>query len=320
MFISATFQDVIEAHPAYSCLQPSFTSAPVIMESPHHSDHLPEGFRFDCDPIHIMRQVDWHIGRMISPLVEMGLPVLRNVIHRGLIDLNRGLDSVHPDHVKGPITRLKPNPKDTYAANGLGLVRTQAYFGSDVRVRNELPTEDEILSLIEAYWQPYHDKLRALRQANQERFGQSVHVTCHSFPMANMREKDELGDFSFFIGTRDDTSCDPTVKWAVIEALTAEGFKVADNHVLRGVELTRAHGNPEKGQHSIQIEAVREHYMDLETFQPHQGFHRIQRGFEIIALTLKDLTLSPRQKPAPSSVSERHPLQPDQLHAPRPGE
>ena len=294
-------------HPAYICETPVIQAGPLIFESPHHSIFFPPDFQLACEPVHVLRQSDRHVDSIFQGAKNVGFPFLGTRIARSYIDFNRATNSVHPDHTAGELTRLIPAEGDFYAAAGLGLVRTRAYFGRDIRVTDEMPTEDEILRRISEYWEPYHNKLADLISGNMTAYGTSCHVTCHSFPMQYMKEKDELGDHTFFIGTSDGKTASDDVKRRVIDILEDQGFKVADNYVLKGVELVKRHGKPEQNQHSVQIEIVREAYMDNDTCEPHEGIERVSAAMTHLARELNDF-----MKDRPQTQPASEPEEPDQ--------
>ena len=303
-------------HPAYVCHVPERLSAPVIFESPHHSTFFPEDFHLACDESHVHRQADLHVDKIFSDTLGAGFPFLGTRVARSYIDFNRATNSVHPDHVTGELSRITPAEGDFYAKAGLGLVRTRAYFGRDIPVTDTPPTEDEILRRIDAYWMPYHAQLAALIDQNIAAFGQSCHVTCHSFPMEFMKEKDVLGDYTFFIGTSEGRSAADDVKDKVIGILTDLGFGVADNRVLKGVELVKRHGDPSQERHSVQIEIVREQYMDNHTGEPHEGLERIQSAMTQLATELGSFMNQRCQKPAPMTREAPDPEPPSEESGP----
>ncbi len=273
----------VATHPAYISFSPQKLAAPVVFENPHSSIFFPEDAQLVCNPIHVRKQSDFFLDEITRPLLQRGYPLLEAAVSRGYVDLNRPVNSVHPDHISGPLRQIIPAENDFYAAAGLGLCRTTAYWGSDVRITDEAPTEDEVLRRIDGYWQPYHDELERLIDRNMDDFGQNAHITCHSFSIANIKPEEGLSDHTFFVGTRDNTTAARDVKEAVIGSLEDQGFKVADNRVLKGVELVAQHGKPEAERHSIQVEIVREAYMDKDTCEAHEGIEVIKTAMTNLA-------------------------------------
>ena len=312
-----------EQHPAYILYTPDEITAPVFFENPHSAPNFEDFFEPACDPIHIERQTDLYIDEITNMLAAQNYSVIQSVIPRCYIDFNRSTGSVHPDHVReGKLSKLTPNPHALYAEKGLGLVHTYAYLESPrIQICKDLPTEDDILHRINSYWVPYHDKIKDIQNAHHAEFDETLIIGCHSFPLAHMAEQDQMGGATLFIGTRDDTTCDPAIKQAVITSFERQGFKVADNIVLKGAELVRQHSDPEEGRHALQIEIAREAYMDNDTLEKRDAdFTKIKEAFRIMAEDVSEFMkdLNHQRKAAPSSSPLPDPARPSQSSAPAP--
>lgn len=278
----------IKKHEAYSSTTPVIPTLPIVVESPHDSTQHPKDAPFSCAPIHHMKQVDWGIGDMVIPVAKShGASTLKSEKHRCYIDFNRSARHMHPDHILGDTSQLDVSENSLYAKAGLGVVQTIAYLGSDVRLVDPLPTQQEVLSRIDKYWRPYHAQLDHHIQNNIDNFGHSLHLSCHSFPLKNMREKKELEGSTFFLGTIDHKTADPEILSLTKTFLESQGYGVKCNHVLKGMELVRQHGKPCDNKHSIQIEIVRESYMDVDTFEINQeNFCKLQTIISDLIQTL----------------------------------
>jgi N-formylglutamate deformylase len=311
-----------EQHPAYILYTPDKITAPVFFENPHSTPNFEDFFEPACDPIHIERQTDLFLDDITDPLATHGYSVLKSAIPRCYIDFNRATNSVHSDHVKeGTFKQLTPNPDDNFAKMGLGLVHTFAYLGEPrIRICKDLPTEDDIIDRINTLWVPYHDKITDIQNAHHKEFNETLMISCHSFPLANMKEKDELEDYTFFIGTKYDTTCAPDIKHAVMTSLENQGFKVIDNHILTGAELVRRHGTPDQGRHALQIEISRDAYMDNDTLLPHAGLDKIKDAFRIMADDLSTFMTDRNHRQIASSSSSPlpDPARPSSPSAPIP--
>lgn len=289
----------IEKTQAYIGLTPFKIRAPVVFESPHDYPFPPREFNRACEDVHINRQVDYHIGDLFVPVIHKGLPFLRSRVHRGcVIDFNRALRDIHPDHIAGSLQILTPDPDSKYARAGLGLVRTHAYLGSDIRLRDENPSEAEILDKIEHYWQPYHEKLAGMIARIHNQYGRSYHLSCHSFPMEFMRERHELKNTEVILGSLRGESASPDFTDFIAQKLRDSGLSVKVNEILSGAECIRRHSDPQNHRHSLQMEIMRELIMDNHTFKKHKGFEDIQKIMMQLSEDIKDFALS--QTPYPT--------------------
>ena len=74
------------------------------------------------------------------------------------------------------------------------------------------------------------------------------------------------------------------------------GYAVAINDQMKGVDIVREQGRPNEGRHSLQIEVVRDRYMDEPTRSKSDGFEGVQKalGVAIDALAAHILELRDR--------------------------
>lgn len=262
-------------HKAYTLTVPKDPVCPIIFESPHDSPNLPQGFSFECDEIYTNQHIDWKIGDLFAPIAEnIGAKFLRASMHRSYIDLNRTPRDMHPNFINGNIS-IMFNEKNWYAQQGQGIIRTLHSYKDQTRIAQN-PTQQEVINRTKQYWKPYHSILQQQISDTVNRFGTSIHITCHSFPMRNMIDKDTLKDFTFFLGTSDHQSASPEVLSIISSYLQQQGYGVKENHIFKGVELVQRHGTPNKNRHSLQIEIVREAYMNVNTLELHEGYQKIQ--------------------------------------------
>ena len=87
------------------------------------------------------------------------------------------------------------------------------------------------------------------------------------------------------LGNLDGRTSDAATMDVIARAFEACGYRVAHNDPFKGVEIIRASGRPELGQHAVQIEVKRSLYMD-EHLQPNAGFARLQAACETMLAAL----------------------------------
>lgn len=262
-------------HRAYTLTAPKEPVCPIIFESPHDSSALPPGFSFECDTSYTNQHIDWKIGELFAPVAQsVEASFLRATLHRSYLDLNRTPRDMHPKFISGDISNAF-NEKNWHAEHGQGFIRTLHNYKDQMRIAQN-PTQEDIIERSKLYWKPYHTVLQQKIQQNMQSFGQSLHITCHSFPMRNMLEQEELKDYTFFLGTKDHQSASPEILSSISNYLQSQGYGVKENYVFKGVELVGRHGKPDQNKHSVQIEIVREAYMDVDTLELHDGYNKIQ--------------------------------------------
>ena len=83
----------------------------------------------------------------------------------------------------------------------------------------------------------------------------------------------------------DSAACAPALTAWTAQWFENRGLRVAVNRVYCGAELVRAHGCPDTGRHSLQIELRRDLYMDERTLSTHDGFPKLRQTlFALVAV------------------------------------
>jgi N-formylglutamate amidohydrolase len=171
---------------------------------------------------------------------------------------------------------------------GLGLVRRLCKSGVPV-YRRPLAIA-EVQKRIDEFYRPYHEALQKAVARRMEQFGVCYLIDCHSMPgqgseyFASSRPDMVLGD-------RQGESSDPAFTGRVRNLLQDMGYSVALNDPYKGMEIVRRYGNPQAGQHALQLEINRKLYMNEITLEKHAGFARLQKDltmfFQALAGELK---------------------------------
>jgi N-formylglutamate amidohydrolase len=92
----------------------------------------------------------------------------------------------------------------------------------------------------------------------------------------------------FVLGDRDRTTCDPAFTDFVRQALSSLGYAVKVNDPYKGVELVRAHSDPGRGRHSLQVEINKRLYMDEERYVPNAGYATLQKNLTSLVEAIRD--------------------------------
>jgi len=220
---------------------------PLVISMPHVGTLIPA----ELAPRYLPRALeaedtDWFLERLYGFAHELGASLLVPRLSRYVIDLNRPSDN-----------------QPMYAGrNNTELCPTRHFTGEAIYRAGQAPSEAEVRARVAAYWQPYHDALRAECERLRVRHGHVVLFDAHSI-------KSELpwlfeGTLPHLnLGTADGRSCAPALR----EALAAVFEAQADySHVLdgrfKGGHITRHYGRPEAGLHTVQLEMTWSAYMD----------------------------------------------------------
>lgn len=190
------------------------------------------------------RDTDWWVDRLYGFAGHLGATMVRTMISRSVIDLNRDPSgvSLYPGQVT---TELCP----TTTFDGEPLYAAHA------------PDETEISRRRALWFDPYHaaltaeiDRLRALHP-------RVVLYDAHSIRSRVPRLFDgELPQFN--IGTHGGATCDAALEDATARICAASGMSHVSNGRFKGGWTTRHYGRPPLGVHAIQMELAIRGYMD----------------------------------------------------------
>ncbi len=210
------------------------------------------------EPI-LMCDIDRYVDRLYAPVVsELKLACVKTQWHRYVVDLNRLAEDVDADSVLG---HANPSGKFT---TGLHWVKTTR----GTRLMPEPIPQNLHKQLVERYFEPFHSDVRDTYGFFRERGAKKIyHLDAHSMPSKGTSAHRDPGETraEIVISDWEGKSCEPAYKELVGEAYKKAGFEVKFNWPYLGGRVTQTYGQPDKGQHAIQVEISRVLYMDEET-------------------------------------------------------
>jgi len=221
-------------------------TAPLLISIPHLGSRISESLRSSMSDAGLRSgDTDWHLDRLYAFARALGASFLWARYSRYVIDLNRSPDdgNLYPGQTK---TGLCP----THTFDGQSLYHDGGEVSNIERERRR-----------QAYWQPYHDKLRAEIGRLHAEHGGLLLWEAHSIASVIPRLFDgKLPDLN--IGTADGASCAPALEAAVRRELEACEYSWAVNGRFKGGYITRHYGDPARHIHAIQLEMCQATYMD----------------------------------------------------------
>ncbi len=272
---------------ALDILAPTQWSAPMVFNSPHSGQLLPEAFRSQCQLTErqLRASEDSYVDELFSGCVDAGAPLMRALFSRSFLDLNREpfeLDTrMFRDRLPAYVNSTSPR-----VASGLGTIpRT---VGDGLLIYNGPLDFADALQRIETYYRPYHRALGAMLDEAYNSTGMALLVDCHSMPssaVSQMRSSQNGGP-DVVLGDRFGSACDERLTALVEQHLTAAGLNVLRNKPYSGGFFTENHGRPRHGRHAIQIEINRALYMNEATRQRSANFEALQKLLSSLTLSL----------------------------------
>jgi N-formylglutamate amidohydrolase len=246
--------------PPVETIEPARLSVPLIFSSPHSGAIYPERFlaASRLDPLMLRRSEDAFVDELFLPCVALGAPLLRANFPRAYLDVNREPYEFDPKVFEGSLPDYA-NSRSLRVAVGLGTI--PRVVGDAQPIYHRLLSISEGLGRVEALYRPYHDRLRALVERAQRRFGLAVLVDCHSMPS----NAADVGGLDIVLGDRYGASAAPAVVEILEARLRAAGYRTRRNKPFAGGFITEHFGAPDRGIHAIQIEIARALYLDERT-------------------------------------------------------
>lgn len=259
----------------FEILAPAQWQVPVVFNSPHSGSHLPESFLLASrlSQQALRQSEDCFVDELFSDCRNLGAPMLRALISRAYLDLNREPyefdQRMFHENLPGHMNSASPR-----VAAGLGTIPKLVAEGEDI-YRGKIHL-DEALARIEQIYRPYHRTLTALLNECFNATGFALLVDCHSMPASAVKAP-HMPTADIVLGDRFGSACDSEIADAAEAFLQQAGFKVLRNRPYSGGFITETHGTPRHNRHALQIEINRSLYMDEKTQQKNANFKTVQQ-------------------------------------------
>ena len=222
-------------------------TTPLLVSLPHAGTQVPPQIAAKLLPRALQcEDTDWHLERLYAFVTELGAGLIVPRHSRYVVDLNRPSDN-----------------QPMYAgANNTELCPTRFFSGEMLYREGQAPSEAEVRERVAAYWQPYHDALRAELDRLRAAHGHAVLFDGHSIKSELPWLFDgKLPDLN--LGTASGAACAPALREALAAVLQRQQrFTVAIDGRFKGGHITRHFGRPGDGIHAVQLEQCWSSYMD----------------------------------------------------------
>lgn len=192
-----------------------------------------------------LRDTDWHVRELYSFVEDLDASVIAANYSRYVVDLNR-----------------PPSDASLYENQlATGLCPHKTFAGQDIYLDGESVSSREQETRVQAYWQPYHDRIFETLNRLKDQFGFALLWDAHSIAgEVPLLFDGVLPDLN--IGTNGGVSCAAEISVAVAVVAQASPYSSVTNGRFRGGHITRSYGAPEDGVHALQLELTQQNYMD----------------------------------------------------------
>ncbi|TCO69645.1 N-formylglutamate amidohydrolase [Rhodovulum euryhalinum] len=272
---------------AYRLFRPDRPTTSVVFSSPHSGRDYPWTFlrQTVLDERAIRSSEDAFVDILFADAPVHGAPLIAANAPRAYVDLNRAAEELDPAVIEG--ARLAGhNPR---ISSGLGVIPRVVANGR--AIYNGKIGLAEAETRIATCWRPYHDRLQALVDEAQVRFGESILIDCHSMPREAIESITSGGKRrpDVVLGDRFGASAAADVVDRVEAAFAAAGFRVGRNAPFAGAYITQRYGRPARRQHAVQVEVDRSLYMDEAEVRPSRDFDDFRRVMASIVADLAEI-------------------------------
>ncbi len=254
----------------FGCDDPRF---PILLSVPHAGRDYPpnilQQLRISADQL--LRLEDRYADLLVRDCMAQTIPTVIARAPRAIIDLNRGVDEVDADMVRGVDWSQVAHPS-AKTRGGLGLIPRRLIGAGDIW--KQPIDKAELDDRINDIHRPYHDYISAVLNNMQAKFGVALLVDVHSMPSLNNVSKD--GEVArWVIGDRFGMSADNIYTDLIMGFLSDLGYKAVMNAPYAGGYMLERHGNPSRGIYALQIEIDRNLYLDENNREPNKDMSKI---------------------------------------------
>jgi N-formylglutamate amidohydrolase len=271
----------------FEILAPRAWTAPAVFNSPHSGHQYPDDLlrMTRLSPAALRKSEDCYIDELFMSCVDHGAPLLRALVPRAYIDLNREAYEFDPRMFACELPGYM-NTSSPRVAGGLGTIPRLVAEGEEI-YRERLNLGDA-LGRVESIYRPYHRTLKALLDEVLNNIGSVLLLDCHSMPSnaTNFISAPNQASVDVVIGDRYEASCPAEITSFVEDLLRAQGLRVVRNKPYAGGFITQNYGSPTLGRNALQIEINRGLYMDEVRFEKNASFLALQ---EALSGTIKTL-------------------------------
>lgn len=226
-------------------------TSPLIISIPHAGILIPDAIKARMTGAALLLpDTDWYMPLLYDFAVGMGATIITAHYSRYVIDVNRPPDNapLYPGQAK------------------VALCPDKTFEGVQIYKPGENPHGDEETRRLHHYWNPYHDALRQQVERVKQHHGYVILYDAHSIKGDLPRLfEGRLPDIN--LGTASGESCAAGMEQAAYQSvLKYPDFSSVLNGRFIGGYITRHYGDPENHVHALQMELVRENYMDEDSF------------------------------------------------------
>jgi len=258
-------------------MKPEGNPVPILISFPHSGHYIPDDLRnqYREDAISFIDDTDWYLPELYQFASKMGITCIKANYSRWVIDLNRDPESV-PLYNDGRLIT--------------GLCTQTDFLGNPIYKEGNEPDQTAIKGRLEKFFWPYYEAVQEILLGFVRDFGKGILYDSHSIrSVVPSIQKERFPDM--ILGTASGKSAETNIIDAAMSVLNESPYNTTYNHPFKGGHITRYFGQPEKGQHALQLERCKDLYMkeDEKVFDQEKGDEMtlwLQKMFDKLITTI----------------------------------
>lgn len=259
----------------------------MVFNSPHSGTRLPRSLlqASRLSAAQLRTSEDALVDQLFLGCLEAGAPMLRALVSRSYIDLNREpyeFDArMFREKLPGHVNAASPR-----VACGLGTIPKTVGDGVNIYAG---PIElAEAMRRLELVYRPYHRALNMLLEEACRATGLVLLIDCHSMPSSAVQHHKTIrgSTLDIVVGDRFGRACAAAYIELIENHLAGKGLSVGRNKPYAGGFITESNGRPHEGRNAVQIEINRSLYLDERRRLPNADFPGLKLVFDELAQKL----------------------------------
>lgn len=247
---------------------------PLILSMPHSGSYFPPEFLQQVNSsVDVMRHnEDIFVDELMQPAIDAGIPTIKMLVSRSVIDLNRDRLELDP-------TMFYNYPKDKdilydkHCRVGLGVVHRINYLREPL-YKGLLDYKEVELRLKNLY-DVYHKRLQQIIQKCVKKFGFCLVLDCHSMPSKICSIIDDRSGIDICLGNLFSQSCPQEMSDFFAGQFWDKNYKVEFNCPYSGAFITFNYCQPRRKMYTLQLEINRVLYANENALQKNEHFYQM---------------------------------------------
>jgi len=271
--------------PVYKDYNADDVKFPLIISLPHSGSFFPPEFTEQVNSsVEVMRHnEDIFVDELVQPAIDFGIPTIKMLVSRVVIDLNRDRLELDPTMFYN-YPQNKDVLYDKHCRVGLGVVHRINYLREPLY--KGLLDYHEVEERLKNLYDVYHNRLQQIINKCIKKFGFCLVLDCHSMPSKICSIIDDRSGIDICLGNLFSQSCTQDVSDFFAGQFWDKNYKVEFNCPYSGAFITFNYCQPRRKMYTLQLEINRALYANENALQKNEQFYQMQDdvGGAIISL------------------------------------